>query len=63
MVPETSGNLRQLWEGLRHLSMTLFRKFLAFRDLWYIQNGSKGLWQIKTIIGRFKTLVEASSIF
>jgi len=31
---------------------------VAFRGLGKFQNGSRGLWQFKTVMGRLKTLVE-----
>jgi len=46
MIPEGSDNLKQLWEGLKHLlrSLALFRSSsIAFRGLWNFENGVRGL--------------------
>jgi len=66
MVLKTYGNLKQLWEHLKHLwrVLALLRRFsVAFRGLWNFQNGPRGLWQIKTVMERFKTLLEDSGTF
>jgi len=44
--------------------VALFRRFsVAFRGLWHIHNSPRGIWQFKTILERFKTLVGDSSTF
>jgi len=41
---------------LRRISVT-------FKGLWNFKNSLRGVWQIKTVMGKFKTLVEGSGSF
>jgi len=62
MVLEAFDNLKQFLEALGHLwnPLAISRRFaVLFIELWHFQNGSRGLWQFKTCLGRFKALVEA----
>jgi len=44
--------------------LVLSRMFaLLSRELGHFQTGSRGIWQFKTVLGRFKTVVEASGTF
>jgi len=70
LVLEVSDDLKQLWEGSKHLyrALKLGRKFsVAFRSLRNFQSGPRRTWQFKrhfkTSVGSCKTLVEASGTF
>jgi len=51
-------------KGLEHLSLTIFRMLSGtFRGYWHFLNGSRSFWHFKTILGRFKTPLDALGTF